>query len=61
MNMHDEDKSLDLIGLGKLAKSIPDSVYLQTTETVCRTFESLIAPITATTWEQSLFVPTIFS
>jgi hypothetical protein len=43
------DKSMDLLGLGKLAKSIPDSVYKQTTDTVCRTFESLIAPITETT------------
>ncbi len=47
--MQNEDKSLDLIGLGKLAKSIPEAVYLQTTETVCRTFENLIAPITETT------------
>jgi hypothetical protein len=47
--MSEGDKSLDLIGIGKLAKSIPDEVYLQTTQTVSRTFESLIAPITETT------------
>ena len=47
--MPSDDKSLDLIGLGRLAKSIPDSVYNQTTETILTTFEKLIAPITETT------------
>lgn len=47
--MQNEDRSIDLIGLGKLAKSIPDDVYLQASETVTSTFEKLIAPITETT------------
>jgi hypothetical protein len=44
-----DDKSLDLAGIGKLAKAIPDSVYNQTTKTITTTFEKLIAPITETT------------
>ncbi len=47
--MSNEDKSIDLIGIEKLAKSIPDSVYQQTTETVTTTFKKLIAPITEST------------
>jgi hypothetical protein len=47
--MDGKDRSLDLLGLGKLAQSIPESVYNQTAGTVCRSFESLIAPITETT------------
>ena len=47
--MPSDDKSLDLTGIGKLAKSIPDSVYNQTIETITTTFEKLIAPITETT------------
>lgn len=47
--MSSDDKSLDLVGLGKLAEAIPDSVYEQTTETITTTFEKIIAPITETT------------
>lgn len=47
--MSSEDISLDLTGIGKLAKSIPESVYEKTTETITSTFEKLIAPITETT------------
>ena len=47
--MPSDDKSIDLIGIGKLAEAIPESVYNQTTETITTTFEKLIAPITETT------------
>ena len=47
--MNDDDKSIDLIGLGKLAKAIPESVYKKTTDTTLKTFEKIIAPITETT------------
>jgi hypothetical protein len=47
--MLNDDNSLDLTGIGKLAKSIPQSVYERTTETITSTFEKLVAPITETT------------
>ena len=47
--MSNKDKSLDLVGIGKLAKAIPDSVYEQGTETITSTFIKLVAPITETT------------
>lgn len=47
--MSSDDKSFDLVGLGKLAEAIPDSVYEQTTETITSTFEKIIAPLTETT------------
>jgi hypothetical protein len=47
--MPSDDKSIDLTGIGKLAKSIPPYVYNRTTETITTTFEKLIAPITETT------------
>ena len=46
---NNDDKSLDLIGIGKLAKAIPESVYKQTTEAITTAFEKIIAPITETT------------
>ncbi len=45
----DKEFSLDLIGLGKLAKSIPKTVYEKFADTTLSTFEKLVAPITATT------------
>ncbi len=43
------DFSLDLLGLGKVAKSIPKSVYEKVADTTLGTFEKLVAPITETT------------
>lgn len=39
----------DLVGAGKVAEAIPPEVYKQSTVTVCKTFESLVAPLTQTT------------
>lgn len=47
--MTEEDKSLDLAGIGKLAKAIPDSAWLKLVDTACDTFSKIIAPITSTT------------
>jgi len=47
--MSEESKSLDLAGLGQIAKAIPPEVYTQTTSTVLSTFDKLVAPITETT------------
>jgi len=46
--MSDDDKSLDLTGLGKVAKAIPASSWNRIVKTVCDTFSDLIAPITET-------------
>jgi len=45
----DNKEGLDLVGLGKLAKAIPEEVYNQTTEVATSTFTKLIAPITEST------------
>ena len=45
----DEDKSLDLTGMGKLAKAIPASSWNKLVKTACDTFTQLLAPITAAT------------
>jgi hypothetical protein len=47
--MSDEDKSLDLTGMGKLAKAIPASSWNKLVKTACDTFTQLLAPITAAT------------
>ena len=47
--MCDTDRSLDLTGIGKLAKSIPASSWNKAVKTACDTFEQIIAPITSTT------------
>jgi len=49
LNMSDEDKSLDLIGFGKLAKAIPASSWDRLVKTACDTFSPLVSPITAST------------
>ena len=49
MNTQNDKEGLDLIGIGKLAKAIPDDVYTQTTEVATTTFTKLIAPITEST------------
>jgi len=48
--MGKENKSLDIFGLGDLAKSIPPSVYEQTMTTITSTFEKIISPLTETTY-----------
>ena len=47
--MSDDDKSLDLTGMGKLAKAIPASSWNRLVKTACDTFSSLLSPITAAT------------
>ena len=47
--MSEEDKSLDLTGMGKLAKAIPASSWNKIVKTACDTFAQLLTPITATT------------
>ena len=49
MGSEEKSNSLDLLGFGKLAKAIPESVYEKSTETLLTTFEKLTAPITQTT------------
>lgn len=44
-----EDRSVDIIGVGKLAEAIPDESWNQVVTTACDTFKSLIAPMTSTT------------
>lgn len=44
-----EDKSLDLIGLGRLAKAIPQAAWKRVVDTACTTFDKVVAPITETT------------
>ena len=48
--MSDDDKSLDVTGIGKLAKAIPASSWNRLVKTACDTFSELISPITATTY-----------
>jgi len=48
--MSDDDKNLDIIGLGKLAEAIPDASWNRLVKTACDTFSKLISPITATTY-----------
>ena len=47
--MADEDRSLDLAGIGKLANSIPESAWQKFVDTACDTFSNIIAPVTSTT------------
>jgi len=47
--MSDEDRSLDLTGMGKLAKAIPPSSWNKLVTTACKTFTDFVKPITATT------------
>ena len=43
------DRSLDVVGLGKLAEAIPDQAWSSVVDTACSTFQQVIAPITALT------------
>jgi len=45
----DSDSSLDLTGMGKLAKAIPPKAWDKLVTTACETFKECVAPITATT------------
>src|ERR1700722_7932850 len=44
-----KNSGFDLVGLGKAAQAIPPEVYKQSAAAVCKTFESLVAPLTQTT------------
>jgi len=44
-----DDTSLDLTGIGKLAKAIPKKAWDRLVRTACETFEKCLAPITETT------------
>jgi hypothetical protein len=44
-----DDRSLDVVGLGKLAEAIPDQAWSSVVDTACSTFQQVIAPITAIT------------
>lgn len=46
--MSDDDRSLDLTGLGKVAKAIPATSWNRIVKTACDTFSDLISPITET-------------
>ncbi len=58
--MSEEEKSLDLIGLGKLAKEIPDEVFTKASDTTWNAFEKLISPITETTSGLGRYIKQIF-
>ena len=47
--MSDDDRSLDLTGVGKLAKAIPASSWNKLVKTTCDTFSQLVSPITEST------------
>lgn len=44
-----EETGLDVAGIGKLAKAIPQKVWVQVVDTACKTFREAIAPFTALT------------
>src|SRR5688572_31136443 len=44
-----EDQSLDIVGVGRLAKAIPQAAWRRVVDTACDTFEKAVAPITETT------------
>ncbi len=44
-----EDKSLDIIGAGKIAEAIPDAAWTTVVDTACDTFRRTILPLTAIT------------
>ncbi len=44
-----DETSLDITGVGKLAKAIPEKVWVQIVDTACTTFRQVIAPVTALT------------
>jgi hypothetical protein len=44
-----DEGSIDIIGVGKLGKAIPQKVWNQLVDTACTTFREVIAPFTSTT------------
>lgn len=44
-----DETSLDVAGLGKLAKAIPAKAWMQIVDTACCTFREVVAPLTAST------------
>ncbi|MBW4655491.1 MAG: DUF4393 domain-containing protein [Kaiparowitsia implicata GSE-PSE-MK54-09C] len=44
-----EDRSLDIVGIGKLAEAIPEQAWTSIVNTACITFKQLISPLTAIT------------
>ncbi len=44
-----DETSLDITGVGKLAKAIPQKAWVQLVDTACTTFREVIAPITSLT------------
>lgn len=44
-----EETGLDIVGVGKLAKAIPQKAWVQLVDTACKTFREVIAPLTALT------------
>lgn len=43
------ESSLDITGLGKVAKAIPNKAWVQLVDTACKTFRECISPLTAST------------
>ncbi|WP_238115046.1 hypothetical protein [Vibrio cincinnatiensis] len=43
------EDGLDIVGIGKLAKAIPEKSWNKVVATACETFEKCLAPITETT------------
>jgi hypothetical protein len=44
-----EETGLDIVGLGKLAKAIPQKAWVNMVDTACKTLREVIAPLTALT------------
>ena len=44
-----DETSLDITGVGKLAKAIPAKAWAQIVDTACTTFRQVVAPVTALT------------
>ncbi len=48
-DLSQDDNSLNLVGLGKLANAVPPQAWSQIVDSACTTFRQILAPITATT------------
>jgi Abortive infection alpha len=44
-----EHTMVDLVGVGKVAKAIPQKAWVQIVDTACKTFRDAVAPVTALT------------
>ncbi len=58
--MGEEDKSLDVVGVGKLPKAIPARSWNQIVRAACETSTQLISPITAITGGLGRLIGSIF-